>query len=151
MNSEILNIVKVDFLAFARKALRELDGTRISEDRYLELLSSHLMDFADGKTKRLLINLHQDISKRSYALFASLPGFWPTNRRRRSWSSRTAKISRRTLPDLFATFCGPTGSKADLGAPLPEDLERYEISSPLRAAAFTPLLLTAASPGSVPT
>src|SRR5262245_64491195 len=57
MNSEILNIVKVDFLAFARKALRELDGTRISEDRYLELLSSHLMDFADGKTKRLLINL----------------------------------------------------------------------------------------------
>src|SRR5215510_15672513 len=57
MNSEILNIVKVDFLAFARMALRELDGTRISEDRYLELLSSHLMDFADGKTKRLLINL----------------------------------------------------------------------------------------------
>jgi len=57
MKNEILKIVKFDFLAFARKALIELDGTRISDDRYLELLSSNLMDFADGKTRRLLINL----------------------------------------------------------------------------------------------
>ena len=57
MNSEISKIVALDFLAFARKALRELDRVLISDDRYVELLASNLMDFADGKTKRLLINL----------------------------------------------------------------------------------------------
>jgi predicted phage terminase large subunit-like protein len=57
MNSEISKIVALDFLAFARKALRELDRVLISDDRYVELLASNLMDFADGQTKRLLINL----------------------------------------------------------------------------------------------
>src|SRR6476646_9292261 len=57
MSNEISKIIALDFLAFARKALRELDGIRISDDRYVELLASHLMDFADSKTKRLLINL----------------------------------------------------------------------------------------------
>jgi predicted phage terminase large subunit-like protein len=57
MTSAIFKIVKTDFLAFARMALRELDGTRMSDDRYLELLASELIDFADGKTKRLLMNL----------------------------------------------------------------------------------------------
>jgi hypothetical protein len=57
MNNDISKIVANDFLAFARVALRELDNTRISDDRYLELLASRLMDFAEGKTKRVLINL----------------------------------------------------------------------------------------------
>ena len=57
MKNNIAKIVSADFLAFACWALRELDGTRISKDRYLELLASRLMDFAEGKTKRLLINL----------------------------------------------------------------------------------------------
>src|SRR6478672_8638702 len=57
MKNNIAKIVSADFLTFARMALRELDGTRISEDRYLEMLASRLMDFAEGKTRRLLINL----------------------------------------------------------------------------------------------
>ena len=57
MKNNVARIVSTDFLTFARMALRELDGTRISEDRYLELLASRLMDFADGKAKRLLVNL----------------------------------------------------------------------------------------------
>jgi hypothetical protein len=43
MTSAIFKIAKTDFLAFARMALRELDGTRMSDDRYLELLASELM------------------------------------------------------------------------------------------------------------
>jgi len=57
MKNNIAKIVSADFLTFARKALREPGGTRISEDRYLELLASRLMDFAEGNTKRLLVNL----------------------------------------------------------------------------------------------
>jgi hypothetical protein len=57
MHPDILKIAQIDFLAFARIALRELDGTNVSDDRYLELLASNLMDFADGATKWLLINL----------------------------------------------------------------------------------------------
>ena len=57
MKNNIAKIVSADFLAFTRMALRELDGTRISKDRYLEMLASRLMDFAEGKTKRLLVNL----------------------------------------------------------------------------------------------
>lgn len=57
MHPSILKIAQIDFLAFARLALRDLDGTEISDDRYLEFLASHLMDFADGRSRRLLINL----------------------------------------------------------------------------------------------
>ena len=56
MNTERL-IAKHDFLAFAQIALRELDGTEISDDRYLEALESELMRLADGSSKRLLVNL----------------------------------------------------------------------------------------------
>ena len=56
MNTERL-IAKHDFLAFAQVALRELDGTEMSDDRYLEVLASELMRLADGSSKRLLINL----------------------------------------------------------------------------------------------
>jgi len=57
MNNDIITIAKYDFIAFARIALRELDGTHMSDDRYIELLTSRLMEVADGSTRRLLINL----------------------------------------------------------------------------------------------
>ena len=57
MRNEIKRLLQTDFMSFSRKAMREYDGTRISKDRYLEYLSSKLMEFADGMVKRLLINL----------------------------------------------------------------------------------------------
>ena len=57
MKTHTRSIVRNDFLLFAQVALRELDGTEMSDDRYLELLASELMRLADGSSKRLLINL----------------------------------------------------------------------------------------------
>src|SRR5262249_19955303 len=57
MKSEVIRIAKKDFLTFARLALREVDGTQITGDRYLEVLASAVLKVANGTTKRLLINL----------------------------------------------------------------------------------------------
>ena len=57
MKSQLKRLLPIDFISFARKAIRELDGTRVSTDRYLEFLATYLMAFANGMIKRLLINL----------------------------------------------------------------------------------------------
>jgi predicted phage terminase large subunit-like protein len=57
MDNKIASLLHDDFLAFARKAIRELDGTRISKDRYLDLLATELMKVAGGTTRRLIINM----------------------------------------------------------------------------------------------
>jgi len=57
MKNEIKSMVRTDFLSFARKAILDLDGTRLGYDRYLEYLATELMEFVDGKTRRLIINL----------------------------------------------------------------------------------------------
>jgi predicted phage terminase large subunit-like protein len=50
------SLLRNDFLSFARKALRELDGTILSEDPYLDYLASELTAFADSEVNRLLVN-----------------------------------------------------------------------------------------------
>lgn len=57
MHPDILHAIKNDFLAFCQHALRELDGTKLSDDPYLELLATRLRELSDGSIKRLLINL----------------------------------------------------------------------------------------------
>jgi hypothetical protein len=58
MKNEISSLLRTDFLSFARKAIRRLEGTTLSRDRYLELLASVLSAFADATTKQqLLVNL----------------------------------------------------------------------------------------------
>jgi predicted phage terminase large subunit-like protein len=56
MKNDIHSLLRDDFLSFARKALRELDGTILSEDRYLDYLASKLTAFADDEIKRLIVN-----------------------------------------------------------------------------------------------
>jgi len=56
MKDDIDSLLRNDFLSFARKALRELDGTILSRDRYLDYLASKLTAFADGEIKRLIVN-----------------------------------------------------------------------------------------------
>ena len=57
MRNEIVRLLRTDFLAFARKAIREKDGTVVSKDRYLEYLATELMKVVDGETKRLVVNM----------------------------------------------------------------------------------------------
>jgi predicted phage terminase large subunit-like protein len=57
MKNEFKSILRNDFLAFARKAILELSGTKLDDDRYLEYLATELMEFVDGKTRRLIVNL----------------------------------------------------------------------------------------------
>ena len=57
MNDEMKTVLRSDFLAFARKAIFEQSGTKLGKDPYLEYLTTKVMEFVDGNTKRLLINL----------------------------------------------------------------------------------------------
>ena len=57
MRNEIQRLLQTDFMSFACKAIRELEGTVISKDRYLEYLASKLTEFADEKIKRMLVNM----------------------------------------------------------------------------------------------
>src|SRR3954452_15817634 len=66
MKSELKSIIRNDFHSFARKAIVELSGTKIGDDRYLEYLGSQLMDFVEGKTRRLIVNLPPRHLKTSY-------------------------------------------------------------------------------------
>jgi len=57
MKNEINSLLRNDLLSFGRKALRRLEGITLSHDRYVELLASELSAFAEGRIKRLLVNL----------------------------------------------------------------------------------------------
>ena len=57
MSNQLNEVLRSDFLSFARKALRELDGTIIERAPYVELLATNLENFADGSSPRLLINM----------------------------------------------------------------------------------------------
>jgi predicted phage terminase large subunit-like protein len=72
-----------DFLSFTRKATRRLEGIRLSQDRYLELLASWLSDFGDAITKQQLINLpprHLKTLMGSVCLPAWILGHNPTTK-----------------------------------------------------------------------
>jgi predicted phage terminase large subunit-like protein len=57
MNSTLEAVLRQNFLSFARKAIRELEGTTLSDDQYLRYLARELDLFAEGETRRLIINL----------------------------------------------------------------------------------------------
>ena len=82
MKNEI-NLLRNDFLSFTRKAIRRLEGIRLSHDRYLELLASWLSDFADAITKQQLVNLpprHLKTLMGSVCLPAWILGHNPTTK-----------------------------------------------------------------------
>ena len=47
MRTELKSLLRSDFLTFAHKAMRELDGTQASNDAYLDYLATHLQRVAD--------------------------------------------------------------------------------------------------------
>ena len=57
MNPELKALLRGDYLSFARKAILELEGTRIGVEPYLKYLANELKQFADGETPRLIFNL----------------------------------------------------------------------------------------------
>jgi predicted phage terminase large subunit-like protein len=57
MNRTFKDLLSRDFLSFARKAILQLDGTKISTEPYLKYLAQELDQFANEETRRLIINL----------------------------------------------------------------------------------------------
>jgi hypothetical protein len=57
MNPELKALLHENFLPFARKAIFELEGTKIGKEPYLAYLADELEQFAEGETRRLIINL----------------------------------------------------------------------------------------------
>jgi predicted phage terminase large subunit-like protein len=57
MTSELKALLRRDFLSFGRKALRELESLKLGDEPYLSYLASELDQFAEGKTRRLIVNL----------------------------------------------------------------------------------------------
>jgi predicted phage terminase large subunit-like protein len=56
MNDELESLLRSDFLSFARKALREVEGVKLGQEPYLDYLAYELELFAAGDTLRLLVN-----------------------------------------------------------------------------------------------
>lgn len=57
MDPKLEALFRKDFFSFARKALRELQGTRLGDEPYLKYLANELDQFAKEKTHRLIVNL----------------------------------------------------------------------------------------------
>src|SRR5665213_847202 len=57
MNTAVKALLRRDFLSFARKAISEIDGTKIGDQPYLGYLAGQLDKFAEGDTRRLIVNL----------------------------------------------------------------------------------------------
>jgi len=57
MNSTLKALLSRDFLSFARKAIMEIEGTKIGHEPYLGYLAGELDRFAEAETHRLIINL----------------------------------------------------------------------------------------------
>ena len=57
MNSTLEALLRQNFLSFARKAIKDLEGTQLGDDPYLRYLARELDLFAANQTNRLIINL----------------------------------------------------------------------------------------------
>ena len=57
MNPALEALLRQNFFSFAHKAVRELEGTRLGDDQYLRYLARELSLVAEGKTRRLIVNL----------------------------------------------------------------------------------------------
>jgi phage terminase large subunit-like protein len=57
MNSALQALLRQNFLSFARKAIREFEGTKLGNEPYLRYLADELGQFAENETHRLIVNL----------------------------------------------------------------------------------------------
>jgi predicted phage terminase large subunit-like protein len=57
MRKEAKTLLRLNFLVFARKAIKELDGTTIGDELYLYYLAMHLQRVADDEIRHLMINM----------------------------------------------------------------------------------------------
>jgi hypothetical protein len=57
MTPAVKSMLRTDFLSFARKALLELEGTKIGKHTYETYLVTELIKFVDGNTPRMIVNL----------------------------------------------------------------------------------------------
>jgi predicted phage terminase large subunit-like protein len=81
MDLRIKTLLSRDFLSFARKAISELEGTKIDNEPYLKYLAHELDQFANKATRRLIVNLppgHLKTSLGSVSLAAWMLAHDPT-------------------------------------------------------------------------
>jgi hypothetical protein len=81
MDLRIKTLLSRDFLSFARKAISELEGTKIGNEQYLKYLAHELDQFANEATRRLIVNLppgHLKTSLGSVSLAAWMLAHDPT-------------------------------------------------------------------------
>jgi len=57
MDSTLQAVLRKNFLSFAHKAIRELEGRKLGDDPYLRYLARELELFAENETNRLIVNL----------------------------------------------------------------------------------------------
>jgi predicted phage terminase large subunit-like protein len=57
MNSTLQALLRQNYLSFGRKAIRDLQGITLGDEPYLKFLAGELDKFAEGETRRLIINL----------------------------------------------------------------------------------------------
>jgi predicted phage terminase large subunit-like protein len=57
MKAEFKILLRKDYRTFLQKALLELDGTKIDDDAYLDLLASEVRAFVSGRQRRVVANL----------------------------------------------------------------------------------------------
>jgi predicted phage terminase large subunit-like protein len=57
MTPTLKALLRRDFLSFARKAIVDLEGTKLGDEPYLAYLAGELNQFAEEKSRRLIINL----------------------------------------------------------------------------------------------
>jgi predicted phage terminase large subunit-like protein len=57
MSRTLQAALRKDFVSFARKAIRELESTKLGDEPYLRYLADELDQFAENETHRLIVNL----------------------------------------------------------------------------------------------
>jgi len=76
-------ILRTDFASFARKAFRSLHDEKLGDHRYIDFLCVNLQEVAEGKTRRLVINMpprHLKSFLTSICLPAFVLGLYPQSR-----------------------------------------------------------------------
>ena len=148
MKNEINSLLRNDLLSFGRKALRRLEGITLSHDRYVELLASELSAFAEGRTKRLLVNLlsprDPKILLGSVCLAAWILGHSPTTKiMLLACSEKLAEKFSRQIRSIMSAQGIRKSSRHGLRRAMPR---RWTLKLKT-AAACSPLHSMASSPG----
>jgi hypothetical protein len=79
MKPDMKTVITNDFLAFARKAISELEGIKLSRDRYLEVEASELMNLPMAPPNACSLTWRRGMARVCWHRSPFRHGSWPTN------------------------------------------------------------------------